>query len=1005
MHFSDQKQVFKCFACGAGGDIYKFVGKYHTDVLQNSSFTFSDTLKVIDKTFITPDSSLSAEQRKSFLLPSGSSRSSSSSPPQPPALTAKLALLSKIVNAAHTFFVTSLTSTTTPASGNARYYIRGRGLTPAISRAFGIGFAPSSGCIEFVRSLVPNATDEDLVLAGVGVMKEVYSKQSTNTTFALKDKFKNRMMIPIFVDGEVRGFGGRYIPGEYDNPNFTPPKYLNSPESPIFKKRDIVFGLDILRTPPPSLSSTSPVFITEGYLDAIAMYSAELPAVATMGTSLTMSQITQISKLNKPITFFFDNDTGGRDGVLRFCEAHAKALWDLPHPPTVLFPPSPYNDPQEYIDSFSSAPADATILSYAKESSQPFDVFIFQEIINSQKEAKDLVTVIDRLTDLIILIPKGISRTTKIVEVAESVADILSSSSSSSSSGTNNEALRIRIEEDLIQDVNRKERDSLSGRIADDNPDIMKRLLEGGGDDETKNSSNNNKIMNKNNNRPNNNITPPSSPSTKKYNKNYNNRYNQNPSPPTRRNSKPHFSGIEFQNPTDNQWMGKQKALGMQSHKDETWRETGEDIRYLRPSYFNSEPVEVAPKDLTPQNVLMIDAAERRLLKTLIKYSRSRSAMKAAIAANFRQHDVVNIKQKLIEWSSPDREWLFNNLVGCCGCEPLPITLDDGGMSSQIREHLIMERGGKEFEGWFEVDEEEKLRIDEEASGIPNATDATVFEDDNDDDYYDNFGGLSDDFFGDESWNNFGMEASEEEETPTAAADVVDDNEVEEKVDPSNSPKAVKSAPPPKRSGSLDWFFDASEMEEIEHTSEITEKFEKKLSELTVQETLAVLLHAGAIRNRDQLLEKYRDSVSRLEDTLKEGEESTEDPKVLKEEAEGVGSQLSMSMRVVSELSASCSRISARVLDYASFQTREFQTNPQSIEKLEALLDEQSLFVKRMGEMEYLDMQFSEKEGSNENKGSNITDTSTISTKGGRAFLFQDDTTGSIFTKKDDDER
>jgi hypothetical protein len=432
------------------------------------------------------------------------------------------------------------------------------------------------------------------------------------------------------------------------------------------------------------------VFITEGYLDAIAMYSAELPAVATMGTSLTMSQITQISKLNKPITFFFDNDTGGRDGVLRFCEAHAKALWDLPHPPTVLFPPSPYNDPQEYIDSLSSAPADATILSYAKgestdnifnslvrqlnlsansnlsllfalaslaapspparESSQPFDVFIFQEIINSQKEAKDLVAVIDRLTDLIILIPKGISRTTKIVEVAESVADILSSSSSSSSSGTNNEALRIRIEEDLIQDVNRKERNSLSGRIADDNPDIMKRLLEGGGDDETKNSSNNNKIMNKNNNRPNNNITPPSSPSTKKYNKNYNNRYNQNPSPPTRRNSKPHFSGIEFQNPTDNQWMGKQKALGMQSHKDETWRETGEDIRYLRPSYFNSEPVEVAPKDLTPQNVLMIDAAERRLLKTLIKYSRSRSAMKAAIAANFRQHDVVNIKQKLIEW-------------------------------------------------------------------------------------------------------------------------------------------------------------------------------------------------------------------------------------------------------------------------------------------------------------------------------------------------------------------
>jgi hypothetical protein len=236
--------------------------------------------------------------------------------------------------------------------------------------------------------------------------------------------------------------------------------------------------------------------------------------------------------------------------------------------------------------------------------------------------------------------------------VAESVANILSSSSSSSSSSSGtNEALRIRIEEDLIQDVNRKERESLSGRIIDDNPDVMKRLLEGGGDDEKNRSSraSNNKMINKNNHPKGNNITPSPPPSTRKYNKSYDNRYNRNPTP-TRRNSKPHFSGIEFQNPTDNQWLGKQKALGMQSHKDGTWRETGEDIRYLRPSYFNSEPVEVAPKDLTPQNLLMIDAAERRLLKTLIKHSRSRSAMKAAIAANFRQHDVINIKQKLIEW-------------------------------------------------------------------------------------------------------------------------------------------------------------------------------------------------------------------------------------------------------------------------------------------------------------------------------------------------------------------
>mmetsp|Transcript_18377 Transcript_18377/g.38258 ORF Transcript_18377/g.38258 Transcript_18377/m.38258 type:complete len:1128 (-) Transcript_18377:66-3449(-) len=1022
LHFSDSKQVFKCFACGVGGDIYRFVSSYHTEVLKNSSFTFSDTLKEIDRTFIAPDTSLSSEQRKSFLLPSSSSSSSSrgpSTPPQSPALIAKLAVLQKIINAAHTFYVTSLTSTTTPSSGNARYYIRGRGLTPTISRTFGVGFAPSSGCIDFVRSVVPEATEEDLVLSGVGVMKEVYSKQSTNATFVLSDKFKNRMMIPIFVDGVVKGFGGRYIPGDYDNPNFTPPKYLNSPESPIFKKRDIVFGLDIVKNPPTSFSSSSPVFITEGYLDAIAMYAADVPAVATMGTSLTMSQITQISKLKKPITFFFDNDAGGRGGVLRFCEAHAKALWDLPDPPSVLFPPSPHNDPQEYIDSLdsSSTPSSSTILSYAKESAKPFDVFIFEEIINSQKEDKDLVAVIDRLTDLIILIPKGIRRTSKIVEVAESVADILNSNKDSSSG--NNEALRIRIEEDLIQEVNRKERDSLSGRIADDNPDVMKRLLEGGRDDDNKSS------------RSSFSSPPPSTPksslfsppSTKKYNKNYNS-YDR-PSPPTRRNSKPHFSGIEFQNPTDAQWLGKQKALGMQSHKDAIMREGKTDSKYLRPFYFNSEPVEVSSKDLTPQNLFMIDMAERRLLKTLIKHSRSRSAMKAAIAANFRQYDVVNIKQKLIEWSSSDREWLFNNLVGCCGCDPLPITLDDGGMSNQIREHLIVERGGDKYEGWFEVDNDlDHLSDKGEDRSIEYATDATISSvgesddevgsdnlDINDDEYYANFGGLSDDFFGDSSLDNFGMEVSEEEPLPTAAADIVE--EEEEKIDPSNPPKTPNSPPTPKRSGTLDWFFEASGKEEIEHFSEITEKFEKKLAELTVQETLAVLLHAGAIRKRDQLLEMYREAVMKYE-SYEEGTGKKpslglviqDKAKDLRMEAETIGNQLQVSMRVVLDLSESCRRISARVIDYATFENREFQTNSNAIEKLEALLDEQAAFVRGIGEMEYLDMQFDKDSEESERRFS----PDAISSAGGKKFIVRDDATGSIFkssppTSGSDDEK
>ena len=177
--------------------------------------------------------------------------------------------------------------------------------------------------------------------------------------------------------------------------------------------------------------------------------------------------------------------------------------------------------------------------------------------------------IIDRLTDLIILIPKGISRTTKIVEVAgeigretkrqqpsprlitknlslatslltplfaESVAQILSNTNSSST----NEALRIRIEEDLIQEVSKKEREGLLGRLSAENPDVMKRLLEGGGDDDGRSSSKSSSKSSPPSSLNDSTLSPP--PTTKKYSRKYN-QYNRAP-PPTRRNTKPHFSGI-----------------------------------------------------------------------------------------------------------------------------------------------------------------------------------------------------------------------------------------------------------------------------------------------------------------------------------------------------------------------------------------------------------------------------------------------------------------------------
>jgi len=279
----------------------------------------------------------------------------------------------------------------------------------------------------------------------------------------------------------------------------------------------------------------------------------------------------------------------------------------------------------------------------------------------------------------------------------------------------------------------------------------------------------------------------------------------------------------------------------------------------------------------------------------------------------------------------------------------------------------------------------------------PEDSDCDPDDQDGDDEYYANFGGLSDDFFGDSSLDNFGMEA-DEEATPTSEADVVKYDE--EKIDHSNPLKDPVSPPLPIRSGSLDWFFEASEREEIEHSSEITEKFEKKLAELTVQETLAILLHAGAVKKRDKLLEEYNTAVLELENYEGEADDVGNgiEKEGLKADAEKIGSQLQLSMRTVSDLSESCRRISSRVLDYASFQNREFQTNSVAIEKLEALLDEQAAFVQGIGEMEYLDMQFQE-EGGGDGQGS-------FATKGGTSVVVTPNTTGTIdgrtiFSKND----
>lgn len=259
-------QLWHCFGCGEGGDVFGFL------------------MKIEDLTF--PEAVRNLAERAHIQL-AGDGRTS--------VANSRKARLKAICAATASYYHMQLMRNPGKQAAAARSYLAGRNLGGEVPNVWQLGFAPGSG--QLVRHLTAQGfKPEELVQANVAM---------DSRDGKLRDRFFNRVMFPINdAQGECIAFGGRVI-------DEGQPKYLNSQETPIFHKSQVLYGLDHAKA---TMASTGIAVVVEGYTDVIALHEAGIKnAVATLGTALTMRHIRLLARhAQHKIVYLFDGDEAGQ---------------------------------------------------------------------------------------------------------------------------------------------------------------------------------------------------------------------------------------------------------------------------------------------------------------------------------------------------------------------------------------------------------------------------------------------------------------------------------------------------------------------------------------------------------------------------------------------------------------------------------------------------------------------------------------------------------------------
>jgi DNA primase len=306
---SPSKQFYHCFGCGKNGNAISFlmehVGMNFVEAVKDLAQQYG--MQVPEEDSSPQDRARAAEQRQ------------------------KQTTLNDVLEKAGEAYRKHL-----KATPRAVEYLKGRGLSGEIAKQFGLGYSPEGW--RTLASTFPSYDDPLLVESGL-VISSLDEGESEEKRY---DRFRDRIMFPIRnVKGECIGFGGRVL-GDGT------PKYLNSPETPVFSKGRELYGLFEARG---ALREQGYVLVTEGYMDVVALAQLGFPnAVATLGTACTPEHVQKLFRFTDSVVFSFDGDAAGRRAARKALDGALPYATDVRNIKFLFLPQE--HDPDSYIREF-----------------------------------------------------------------------------------------------------------------------------------------------------------------------------------------------------------------------------------------------------------------------------------------------------------------------------------------------------------------------------------------------------------------------------------------------------------------------------------------------------------------------------------------------------------------------------------------------------------------------------------------------------------------------------
>lgn len=274
-HVSQEKQLFHCFGCGASGNLVQFV-------MRTENLDFVDALRQL-------------ADRAGIIIPENDDDFSDE-------LHEKKKNILEMNKMAARFFYSCLKDRN--IGERALNYLRRRNVSWKLITVFGLGCAPDRRDMLLQYLMGKGYKAEDIVEAGLAVSRDG----------KIYDKFRDRVMFPIIdVRGNVIGFGGRILHNNKEVNGYKIPKYLNSPETPVFDKGKNLFSLNLAKN-----AKASDMILCEGYMDVISVYQAGIQnIVATLGTAITENQAKLMLRYAGEILICYDSDEAGVKAALR----------------------------------------------------------------------------------------------------------------------------------------------------------------------------------------------------------------------------------------------------------------------------------------------------------------------------------------------------------------------------------------------------------------------------------------------------------------------------------------------------------------------------------------------------------------------------------------------------------------------------------------------------------------------------------------------------------------